>query len=82
MQTCETCKFWKPENVSESSWTLDRDFVGFGECGLVVEYEGVNSWPPSLDHIYVMFEDGLAGPDLYTGSEFGCIHWQQREDST
>ncbi len=78
---CETCQFWKATNISESSWNLDPDFVGFGTCAAVVEYEGVH-WPPSLAHIYLQFEDPMSGPDLYTGSKFGCIHWQekQRED--
>jgi len=83
MQRCETCRFWHPEKIAESSWSLKHDFDGFGTCEAVVEYEAEEaSWPPNIEHIYVQFEDPMSGPNSYTGSRFSCIHWRkkQRED--
>lgn len=65
--TCKTCKWWKPEN--------NHPAAVCGTCDRVNAY----AQPGPLFTLYVQADDdsGLEA-ELETGSDFGCIHQQER----
>lgn len=71
---CETCRFWKPSKLREQ---LAEKLVALGACETFVRWD--RPGPPSSEHVYVDQEDPWSPPDLYTGSKFGCIHWQEKQ---
>ena len=68
MNTCDTCKHWKPR--AEAGLTPDYEWSRkFGECGLMEE-----AFPKSnvqTDRL-VLIPD--YGESVITGPKFGCIH--------
>jgi hypothetical protein len=79
MSTCETCKQW--DMIFDHRHQEIKS--GFGECScekFVVGYlhpKDINK----LDTDNVMIE-GDEGWGYITGKDFGCIHWEKKDDAT
>ena len=69
MDTCKTCKWWKP---CDTFWAVLR---GRGDC----EYRCYEDPFPDLAWPYDYGDRDIVSARLSTGPDFGCIHHEKRE---
>lgn len=62
MNTCDACRFWKPERVR---------IVTKGEC------RAVSNTTEQPDEFSIESEP-YEGGKFITGPKFGCIHWEAK----
>lgn len=84
MNTCDTCKYWKPpEDVLRGGDKPVMTTTFFGTCSnptlqsvdMVVVKKRIRKYKsaPRLDGACADFEWGYL---LSTGPKFGCVHWE------
>ena len=64
---CKNCEYWSRETITNTESTI-------GQCSKL-GYNGVNYWD-SNDIVNEKTKvDGIGCENLYTGEDFGCIHF-------
>jgi hypothetical protein len=75
MNTCDTCKHWKP-GAGQRRYGLSGPALG--DCGSPKWLEGYSVPPEDFEPDSVLVEDD-EGWAFMTGPKFGCIHWAKSE---
>lgn len=76
MNTCSTCKHWQPNKLSPSDWMPNWEWLEeFGKCGFAIQIEKlVPGTVPTRNDFWSESDE----PDVTTGPDFGCIHWEAK----
>lgn len=77
MKTCKTCDFW----VRLGPAPLNKDTQYFGVCEndeklrALNPYDDLQAWEKAM-----LFVDAESCWNIYTGEDFGCIHWTREDE--
>jgi len=68
--TCKDCKHWKHTN-----WN-------YGECSPMLDGMGIHYLAEERKDLYCFGFIGFSGKTVscLSGSDFGCIHWEEKEE--
>lgn len=75
METCKTCKNWKPKN---GNFQMADQRRNEGEGGLCSSDKLCENWGPTSyqpDALVYPYSEGAEA--FWTGPDFGCVHHQK-----
>jgi len=75
MNKCKDCKFWRENELTEYDVKRERKVCGDCSCKKFT-YQDDKRFLDGLD--YWDYEGYSAG--FTTGPQFGCIHWEKKDD--
>lgn len=79
MNTCKTCDYWD----RRLSAKLNSDTKFFGDCSCEhIRAEYLQSYIPTKEHKASLIAEhwGEGSESIYTGEDFGCVHWTREEE--